>query len=107
MTHTYGVTVDGQGAVVIPPEVLEQVDLIAGTPLILVESDSGEVFLARAHMPSRIAGMFEGADLVAPLLAGSVPGDGDCDLTPFASPRAPPPLTSRSPSRTAARRSAA
>jgi len=69
MRGTHSLVVGDRGRIVVPAEVRERVGLIAGTPLILLETQAGLVLLTRHQLRARVRAELGGLDLVGELLA--------------------------------------
>ena len=69
MSGTYHLTVGDRGRIVVPADVRERAGLVAGTPLVLVETDDGLVLLTRSQLRARVQADLAGLDLVSELLA--------------------------------------
>lgn len=69
MSGTYAVVMGDRGRVVVPAEVREQLGLVTGTPLVLVQTDEGLVLLKRDQAKAMVRRQLRGLDLVGELLA--------------------------------------
>lgn len=69
MSGTYAVVLGDRGRLVIPAEVREQLGLVAGSPLVLVQTDEGMVLLKRDQARAMVRRQLQGLDLVTELLA--------------------------------------
>ncbi|WP_413230881.1 AbrB/MazE/SpoVT family DNA-binding domain-containing protein [Occultella kanbiaonis] len=68
MGGTYAVTMGDRGRLVVPAELRERAGLSIGTPLILVESETGLVVMTRDQARAHVRRQLEGSDLVSDLL---------------------------------------
>jgi AbrB family looped-hinge helix DNA binding protein len=69
MSGTHQVVVGDRGRIVVPVEVRERAGLVAGTPLVLLDTPTGIVLLTRSQLRARVRADLAGTDLVAELLA--------------------------------------
>lgn len=69
MGGTYSVTMGDRGRLVIPAELRVRAGLDAGTPVILVETDSGVVMMTRTQAREHLRRQLDGVELVGTLLA--------------------------------------
>lgn len=69
MDGTYPVTMGDRGRLVVPAEVRDRAGLAEGTSLILLETPTGIVLLAREQLRARVRDELAGLDLVTDLLA--------------------------------------
>ncbi|HEV8116500.1 MAG TPA: AbrB/MazE/SpoVT family DNA-binding domain-containing protein [Acidimicrobiales bacterium] len=69
MRGTHSLVVGDRGRIVVPAEVRERAGLVAGTPLILLETEAGLVLLTRHQLRARVRDELGGLDLVGELLA--------------------------------------
>ena len=69
MSGTYAITMGDRGRLVVPAELRERAGLREGSPLVLVETDSGVVLLTREQVKARVRADLAGLDLVSQLLA--------------------------------------
>ncbi len=60
---------DHRGRIVVPAEVRAGAGLVEGTPLVLLDTPNGLVFLTRAQLRARVRDELDGLDLVGQLLA--------------------------------------
>ena len=58
-----------RGRLVIPAEVRDRAGLVEGTPVVLLETQTGLVLLTRAQLRDRVRAELAGLDLVGELLA--------------------------------------
>ena len=58
-----------RGRIVIPQEIRERAGLVAGMPLILLETADGLLLLTREQLKARVRADLAGLDLVGELLA--------------------------------------
>ena len=70
MSGTYHVTMGDRGRLVVPADLRARVGWDEGTPLVLVDSPGGVVFLTRAQVQAAVRADLSGLDLVDELLAG-------------------------------------
>jgi len=70
MSGTYHVTMGDRGRLVVPADLRTRVGWDEGTPLVLVDSPGGVVFLTRAQVQAAVRADLSGLDLVDELLAG-------------------------------------
>lgn len=69
MSGTFPITVGDRGRVVIPAEVRERAGLVAGAPLVLLDTPTGMVLLTRQQLRERVRAELADLDLVGELLA--------------------------------------
>lgn len=69
MNGTHALVVGDRGRIVVPAAVRERAGLVAGTPLVLLESRDGLVLLTREQLRGRVRAELSGLDLVTELLA--------------------------------------
>jgi AbrB family looped-hinge helix DNA binding protein len=69
MSGTHTVVVGDRGRIVVPADVRERAGLVEGTPLVLMETPDGLVFLTREQLRARVRDELSGLDLVSDLLA--------------------------------------
>lgn len=69
MSGTHSVTMGDRGRFVVPQAVRERAGLREGTPMILLETDSGLVLLTRTQLLARVRSELAGLDLVGELVA--------------------------------------
>ena len=69
MSGTHTVVVGDRGRIVVPADVRERAGLVEGTPLVLLETPDGLVFLTRKQLRARVRDELSGLDLVSDLLA--------------------------------------
>ena len=75
-----------RGRIVVPAAVRERTGLVAGTPMVLVESPEGLALLTREQLLNRVRRDLEDLNLVGELLAdrrrSAAIEDGDCEDAP-------------------------
>lgn len=75
-----------RGRIVVPASVRERTGLVAGTPMVLVESPGGLALLTREQLLNRVRRDLEDLDLVSEMLAdrrrAAAIEDRDCDDAP-------------------------
>ncbi len=69
MSGTYAVTMGDRGRLVVPSELRDRAGLVAGSPLVLIETDGGVLMLTREQAKARVRADLAGLDLVGELLA--------------------------------------
>ncbi len=69
MSGTYLLTMGDRGRLVVPAEVRQRAGLVAGTSLVLLETDDGLMLLTRDQLLERVRDDLAGLDLVAELCA--------------------------------------
>lgn len=86
MDGTYIVAMGDRGRIVVPAAVRERTGLVAGTPMVLVESPEGLALLTREQLLNRVRRDLEDLNLVGELLAdrrrSAAIEDGDCEDAP-------------------------
>ena len=82
VSGTYVVAMGDRGRIVVPAAVRERAGLVAGTPMVLVESPEGLVLVTREQLRDRVRGDLGGLDLLDELLAdrrrSAAVEDGEC-----------------------------
>ncbi len=68
MRGTHSLVVGDRGRIVVPAEVRERAGLTTGTPLVLLETETGLVLLTRNQLRARVRDELSGLDLVGELL---------------------------------------
>jgi AbrB family looped-hinge helix DNA binding protein len=58
-----------RGRLVVPADIRERGGLVAGTPLVLIETPSGLVLMTREQLTTRVRTQLAGTDLAAELLS--------------------------------------
>jgi AbrB family looped-hinge helix DNA binding protein len=58
-----------RGRLVVPADIRERGGLVAGTPLVVIETSAGLVLMTREQLARRVREQLAGSDLVADLLA--------------------------------------
>ncbi|MCY3650867.1 MAG: AbrB/MazE/SpoVT family DNA-binding domain-containing protein [Acidimicrobiaceae bacterium] len=69
MSGTHIVAMGDRGRIVVPAAVRERAGLVAGSPMVLLESPDGLVLLTREQLRDRVRKDLAGLDLVNELLA--------------------------------------
>ncbi|MFT4287935.1 MAG: AbrB/MazE/SpoVT family DNA-binding domain-containing protein [Nocardioides sp.] len=70
-----------RGRLVVPADIRERGGLVAGTPLVMVETPAGLILMTREQLKRRIRDQLAGHDLVADLLADRRAAAQDEDAT--------------------------
>ncbi len=68
MRGTHSQVVGSRGRIVVPAEVWDRAGLTTGTPLVLLETETGLVLLTRNQLRARVRDELSGLDLVGELL---------------------------------------
>jgi AbrB family looped-hinge helix DNA binding protein len=68
MSGTHTVVVGDRGRIVVPAEVRQRAELVAGTPLVLLDTPGGIVLMTREQLRTRVREELAGLDLVRDLL---------------------------------------
>jgi AbrB family looped-hinge helix DNA binding protein len=68
MSGTHTVVVGDRGRIVVPAEVRQRAELVAGTPLVLLDTPGGIVLMTREQLRTRVREELAGLDLVSDLL---------------------------------------
>lgn len=69
MSGTRTVQMGDRGRLVVPADIRERGGLVAGTPLVLIETPSGLVLMTREQLTTRVRTQLAGTDLAAELLS--------------------------------------
>lgn len=69
MVGTHNVVMGDRGRVVVPADVRDRGGLVAGTPMVMLDTGDGLVLLTRDQLRERVREELEGVDLVGELLA--------------------------------------
>lgn len=68
MVGTHNIVMGDRGRVVVPADVRERTGLVAGTPMVMLDTGDGLVLLTRDQLRQRVREELEGVDLVGELL---------------------------------------
>jgi AbrB family looped-hinge helix DNA binding protein len=69
MSGTFNLTMGDRGRIVVPAQIRERAGLVAGTPLVMVETPDGLVLLTREQLKARVRADLADLELVEELLA--------------------------------------
>ena len=81
MNGTYSVIMGDRGRLVVPAELRERVGLREGSPVVLVETDTGVVLLTRDQVKARVRADLAGLNLVEDLLESRRAESGEEDAS--------------------------